>query len=257
MSLPDLLSSGYERKARLYPAFLLILPMVVTGIAALSLKIGMLKAGVTGLIACGATFGLAQLARDRGYNRQPYLFNLWGGSPSIAIFRHRNARLDPITKARYHQKLAELVPETRKLPTPASEQENPDEADRVYAAWSNFLRVSTRDTKKYDLLFAENVNYGYRRNTWGLRPWGIAFSVVSLAFAVYQVYASTKGRSLAQTDAKLTIALCFDALALVLWLFVVKAEWVRLAANAYADRLAEACESIPKPEAPPSKLIAP
>ncbi len=256
MSLLNLLSNGYERKARLYPAFLVILPLVVTVIATLALKIDVLKAAATGLVACGATFALAQLARDRGYNRQPYLFNLWGGSPSIAIFRHSNARLDPITKARYHQKLAALVPETRKLPTPASEQENPDEADRVYAAWSNFLRVSTRDTKKYDLLFAESVNYGYRRNAWGLRPLGIAFSAASLAFAIFQIYASTRGKGIGQGDTKLTIALLFDTSALVLWVFVVKTEWVRLAANAYADRLAEACESLSQPDHPPSKLIS-
>ena len=51
------------------------------------------------------------------------------------------------------------------------------------------------------------------------------------------------------------IALLSDASALVLWLFVVKTEWVRLAANAYADRLAEACESLSKPENPPPKLV--
>ena len=81
-------------------------------------------------------------------------------------------RIDPITKARYHKRLADLV-KGAKAPSANDEQEDPVAADGVYSAWSTYLRVNTRDTKKYSLLLQENINYGYRRNVWGLRPIGI------------------------------------------------------------------------------------
>lgn len=250
-------SSEYERKARLYPAFLLLLPAVVTGVAAAAPKVGLLKSVLGGLLSCGVTVLLAQLARDAGYSRQPILFRLWGGIPSTSIFRHRNSRLDAITKGRYHQKLSELVPETRPAPTLAREEEQPEEADGKYAAWATFLRVNTRDTKKYDLIFQENVSYGYRRNTWGLKGWGVAAAALSLIVAGLLVWSAWQPAKPWQIDPKFAAAAVFDLGMLCFWLFRVTPEWVWIPAVAYAERLAEAAETIAKPEVPPGKIIVP
>jgi hypothetical protein len=108
------------------------------------------------------------VTRDAGKKREQSLFASWGGMPSVAIFRHRDPRIDGITKYRYHKTLGGLV-EGAKAPSVANEEADPSAADRVYQAWSTYLRVNTRDTKKYSRLFQENVSYGYRRNLWGLR----------------------------------------------------------------------------------------
>lgn len=42
-------------------------------------------------------------------------------------------------------------------------------ADAYYARGANWLRENTRNTKKFDVLFNENVNYGFRRNLFGLK----------------------------------------------------------------------------------------
>jgi hypothetical protein len=241
MDFSRLITDGYERKARLYPALLLIAPVIATGVALLSAKLTGLQSLAAGVVGCGGAFLLGQLARDAGRIGQKTLFEKWGGSPSITILRHGDKRLDPITKARYHKKLATLVKEA-KAPTPQEEQADPAAADAVYSAWSNYLRVNTRDTRKFALLFEENVNYGYRRNVWGLRAVGIAASLLSLAgcgVRLYFIYSAS-----GKIDEALGGAAAFAAIILLLWLFRFNSDWVRVPADAYAERLAECAETL-------------
>ena len=51
-------------------------------------------------------------------------------------------------------------------------------ADTKYEEVVRSLREATRDTSRFPLVFAENVNYGYRRNLWGLRPFGTPIAVI-------------------------------------------------------------------------------
>jgi hypothetical protein len=238
----NLITDGYERKARLYPALLLVAPVVMTAVAIFPAKFSGLQSLVAAVVGCGGAFLLSQLARDAGKNGEKSLFARWGGLPSIAIFRHRDTRLDSITKVRYHKKLADLV-EGTKAPTLEQEQTDPNAADGVYAAWSNYLRVNTRDTRKFALLFQENVNYGYRRNVWGLRAIGIAACALSSLVAgacLYYVHQSTE-----KLDEAVAAAGVFALVLLACWIFRFSADWVRVAADAYAERLAECAETLP------------
>ncbi len=244
MTSIKIIIDGYERKARLYPALLLIAPVVGTAVAMLTAKFTELQSLAAGVVGCGGAFLLTQLARDSGKKHEAALFAKWGGLPSIAIFRHRDVRLDAITKARYHKKLAGLVKEA-KAPTPEQEQAAPAAADAVYAAWSNYIRVNTRDTKKFGLLFQENVAYGYRRNVWGVRALGIILTLLSLVACgarLYLVHSST-----GKIDEALGGAAAFAAIMLLLWLLRFNTDWVRVPADAYAERLVECVESFGKP----------
>ncbi len=237
----NLISERYDREARLYPALLLIAPAVATGVALFSTKLTGLQSFGAALVGFGGAFLLTQLARDAGKNREPSLYQLWGGMPSILIFRHAHKRFDSITKARYHKKLATLV-KGAKAPSPEEEEANPDAADEVYSAWSHYLRSNTRDTKKYPLLFQENVSYGYRRNVWGLRPFGIAVSSLCALVAGGRLWFIYKGTG--QIEQGLAGAVAVSLLFLTLWLFRFTSDWVRVPANAYAERLAESLETI-------------
>jgi len=249
MKLSTIITDSYERKARLYPALLLIAPVVGTGVAMSSAKLSGLQSLVAGVIGCGGAFLLTQLARDSGKKRESSLFSKWGGMPSVAIFRHRDPRLDAITKARYHKKLAKLVKEA-KPPAPEEEQADPASADAVYKAWSNYLRINTRDTKKFALLFRENIAYGYRRNIWGLRPVGLFISLVSMAICLVRIYCIYK--STEEISESVAGAAIFSVIMLLLWLFRFTDDWVRIPADAYAERLAETVDAL-APEAPTNK----
>jgi len=198
------------------------------------------------VVSCGGLFLLAQFARDAGKGKEATLFDKWGGVPSVCIFRHADPRIDAITKARYHGRMSDLVKEA-KPPSADEEAANPIAADGVYTSWSTYVRVNTRDTRKYALLFQENINYGYRRNVWGLRPTGIAVASVSLAGALAWLYFRYK--SAGQISFELIIASVGTLIWLLLWLFHFTADWVRVPADAYAERLVEAIDSlVPKTE---------
>jgi len=192
---------------------------------------------------CGGAFLLSQLARDAGKKSEKALFDKWGGLPSVAIFRHRDTRLDSITKARYHKKLATLI-KGSKAPSAEQEDADPASADAVYSAWSTYLRVNTRDTKKYSLLFQENINYGYRRNIWGLRPAGIVSC--GLCCAIAAGWLCHLYRATGQGDKDITGAFVFAFTLLLFWIFRFSSAWVRLPADAYAERLAETVDAIGK-----------
>jgi hypothetical protein len=242
MKMLEQLTDVYDRKARLYPSLLLLAPIAMLIVAAVSAKYSALQALAAGAASCGGAFLLTQLARDAGKRLEPKLFSLWGGLSSVAIFRHADNRLDAITKTRYHKAMASLVKQT-KPPTENQERGNPSAADDVYSAWSNYLRTHTRDQKKFPLLFKENINYGYRRNLLGLRPFGILITISVAAIEVGRVcwiYYQT-----GQIDQMMTGVALFSFVLLLIWIFRVSPDWVRVPGDAYAQRLVEAIDMLP------------
>jgi hypothetical protein len=149
--------------------------------------------------------------------------------------------LDAETKSRYHRALEKLV-EGTVIPTSEEERADQNKADGIYAAWSHFLRTNTRDQKEYHLLFRENISYGFRRNTWGVRPFGILISLCCLLFCGWRLWHNYKITSVVNDD--IAIAAGVSAVFSLLWAFVFTSDWVLLAANAYAERLAEATDSL-------------
>lgn len=241
MALPSFITDVYDRQARLYPGVLLIAPLVFSAVALFSARMTGLQSFGATVVGLGGAFLLTQLVRDAGKKGERTLFDRWGGTPSVAIFRHSDMRLDPVTKSRYHKKLTALVKEAK---APTTEQERSDAvgADSVYSAWSNYLRANTRDTRKFALLFKENVSYGYRRNVWGLRPFGIAASLLGAAACGARLYHSYRSGDI--PDGTLIGASAFSALLLLLWLFRFTDDWVKVPADAYAERLAECVETL-------------
>lgn len=244
----NLITNSYDRQARLYPALILVAPIVVTVIAIMLTHITILRSIGTLIIGCGGAFLLSQLARDAGKKGEKQLFVKWGGLPSVAIFRHRDTRLDSITKARYHKKMAALVKET-KVPSAENEQTAPVAADQIYTAWSTYLRANTRNTKKYTLLFQELVNYGYRRNLWGMRSIGIIISGLSCAVSVLWIYLQYQTTGAVSNE--IIVALIFAIVFFNLWIFQFTEDWVYVPAYAYAERLVETIETfVVKPKKP-------
>jgi hypothetical protein len=240
MSMFSLIIDGYERKARLYPALLLLMPIAMIALAASATKLSVLEGLGGAAVGCGGAFFLSQFARDAGKKGEKALFEKWGGMPSVAVFRHRDIRIDPITKARYHKRLADLV-KGAKAPSANDEQEDPVAADGVYSAWSTYLRVNTRDTKKYSLLLQENINYGYRRNVWGLRHIGITITALCCIGSALWLYIQFRLTGRIMEEMVLAFGVTF--LLLILWVFQFSSNWVRIPADAYAERLAETVET--------------
>jgi hypothetical protein len=182
-----------------------------------------------------------QLGRDGGKRLQPALWASWGGAPTTAALRHRDAA-NPVLLARQHERIAAIVGHA--LPTADEERADPAGADHAYQAAITVLIARTRGRRKeYPLIFVENCNYGFRRNMLGLRPWGrllaAAAGIVALA-AIATRLAGLVNISLALAGAVLAVS----AAATVIWWRVVTPNWVQPVAQAYAERLLEAAETL-------------
>jgi hypothetical protein len=157
----------YTLFARLFPAIIAAAPALALVWVLVSGK----SLGVTHAIAGTALTVLlvvfADVARRRGKRIEPGLIERMGGLPSITMLRHRDATLDASTKARMHKFLAEKLSEP--APTEAVERADPTAADTFYSRAGTWLRENTRDQKKFDILFDENITYGYRRNLFALK----------------------------------------------------------------------------------------
>jgi hypothetical protein len=90
-------------------------------------------------------------------------------------------------------------------------------------------------------VFQENCNYGFRRNLWGMRPAGLPLSTAcTLACDAILFYKICSAQS--WVIPAVTTMVC--AILAFLWIFRFSADWVRTAADAYAQRLLEACDSL-------------
>jgi len=143
--------------------------------------------------------------------------------------------------ARQHARLKAAM--KAKLPTAAQEAADPEAADAVYEACGVFLRDRTRDQTKFPLIFEENVSYGLRRNFWAMRPVGIIVTVLSI-LSILAVVAYDPSTRAGSRGATVMLAGLVDILLLIGWVFMFTPDWVRIPAEAYSERLLEACERL-------------
>lgn len=222
----------YERKARLYPALICLFPIMID----VSISYPKVFSTLSGFVALGLAVGLLELlsnlARDRGKSLEAGLYKEWGGMPSVTIFRHSDNRIPSPAKLKYHEVLSEIS----KINAPSKEYElqQPTQADEIYLSWSDYLRGKTRDQKKYSLLFKENINYGFRRNVLGIKWLCVLSSFIAVAILFFPV---CNGAEITNIIIAATL-LCM--LYLYVFLFVVKASWVKVVAEAYGKQLIEA-----------------
>ena len=232
---------SYTWRARIVPAFLVFLPLAI----AVFLWIPSIEliTRLTGVVLgpLGIAMLMAQVGRDRGYKKQPHLWNQWGGAPTTQLLRHRNLETNPVLRERYHQKLKELQPDIE-IPTLEEEEQDPQRADHTYEACIRHLITRTRDRKQFPLIFHENVNYGFRRNLWGLKLFGILFALTGLTACSLNLWLNWQQTQRIATEAAVSGA--FNLVLLLFWIFWVTPSWVRIAADAYAARLLETCEQL-------------
>lgn len=254
MTLDDLVAKvtdPYERPARLYPALLALLPLLTLVMLLYGPKATALTGAVTVAVSCGGLYLTTNLCRELGKRLEEKLFLKWGGKPTTQMLRHRDSTIETPTKARYHSFLGGKINVT--FPDKEQEAKNPQAADEIYQSGVRWLLNHTRpeDGKKFDLLFRENVAYGFRRNALGVKSIGLIVSIASLLWvlATEGVLFSPGHRfidltALSRMTEPATASLIVSAVMVVVWtLFFTKAS-ARTAAFTYAETLLRACDSL-------------
>lgn len=234
----------YDRKARLGPALLCGLPLVVS-VVLLIPELGVIwgSIGVI-LVYCGGCAVLIQIVRDLGKALEKRLYKKWGGKPSVAMLRHSDSRLPKPTKNRYRSFLSRAIPGLI-LASPQQEKTNPEQADVGYDSANRWLLEQTRDHSQFNLLFTENMNYGFRRNLLGLKPVTLGIEVAALVLVI-SITVSSWTDEIASTTPFISLGWWMSVLFIVGHTFIfmkyVRDNWVLKAAETYAQQLLAACD---------------
>ena len=196
--------------------------------------------------AAGGTAVVAQVGRELGRRKEPSLWKSWGGPPTTRLLRHRRISGDISLESSLRQNVEEWSGSA--LPTEQEEQNDPDWADSKYGEVVAVLRDATRDQGRFPLVFAENVNYGFRRNLWGLKPVGGTISVLLCLLSWSLLFLTVWGRPWPEPwwhvfinpDSVVVIRLIVSVANTgfaAFWLLWVKPSWVKVVADSYALRL--------------------
>ena len=238
----------YTYRARIQPALIVVLPLGLWFLA-WTLDTSAISGALLGIVGTGGgTALLAQLGRDRGRRKQADLWRRWGGPPTTQLLRFRDSE----NRARLRQwrsGVETLVGHS--LPSENQEANDATAADEEYEAAVHAVREATRDRTKFALVFAENVNYGFRRNLWGWKTIGLPIAVVA-ALGCWALFLMSVGLppeeswmdSVVRHPDEATIvrlvASTLNSFVTAVWLVMITPAWVKVAAEAYAERLLDA-----------------
>jgi len=251
MTLDDIVAKvtdPYDRQARLYPALLCLLPLLAIIALLYAPNVSALTGVVTLAVSCGGLFLMTNICRELGKRREESLFREWGGKPTTQILRHRDSLVDSVTKRRYHAFLAGKI----NIVFPDAEQEkaDPAKADEAYQSGARWLLDHTRPDagKQFDLLFRENVTYGFRRNALGVRPLAIVIALGCLLWTLAKEHVLFDSgwffdwSAATQLSAAATASLAVSAVMLLIWLFFFTKTSVRTSAFSFAQTLLRTCD---------------
>lgn len=222
----------YSLKARLFPAFIVLLPAVLAILAWLpeSSLVGTSTFGIG--LAAALSFFISELVRDCGHRKQGRLWKAWGGPPTTRLLRWSNSQVNPHLRAKWRAAIEELT--ASRLPSAASESRNPLKADQTYEAAIAELRMKRRTTESGSLFFKENVSYGFRRNLWGMKPAGIFISTIALISSLFVCVLKSGNRF---DHAPSLLAIFVASAFLTLWILRIGPQWVKEKADSYAEQL--------------------
>lgn len=231
----------YDRKARLYPALLVMLVPVVV----LTLVAPVFSSQLAGLaslaVALGGLMLLSSLGREWGKRKEPQLFQEWGGAPTTLMLLRTTTGLDHVTLDRYRRILEDKIAGLTFL-DPTVEESQRQKAAAICESAVKWLREATRDSKKFALIFAENTNYGFRRNLLGVRPLAIVMCLLTLLATALHAWMGGAG-NLSAVSGQSWASAAVACVGIAVWGGVVNVEFVKTTAFAYATALLAACDS--------------
>ncbi|WP_297925879.1 hypothetical protein [Metallibacterium sp.] len=245
--LIELFKDPYERRARLVPALLVALPLLVPLVCVYGPRNPILTAVLGLLGGCGALYALASVARGRGKKLEEALVKEWGGMPTTIALRHRDSTaLDSVSKRRYHEAFSSKL--GIGMPTAEEEAADPARADDVYIGATKRLRELTRGGR--NLLLKENIAYGFHRNMLAMKPLGVVACVLGLAYGLIIAKAlqlaplTFAPGKIAAPGLAAALTLLISLAFFVAWVFYFDKDSVRRVGFVYAERLFECLPSL-------------
>lgn len=231
---------AYSLRARLFPAIIAAAPAFAALALLISWKSFELSNAIATIAVLVLLFAIADFARSRGRAIEPILYAEQGGMPTITMFRRNDPTIDDGTKERYREFLGNKLSVT--VPSAEAEQADQATSDSFYEQCGVWLRQNTRDTKKFPLLFHENLTYGFRRNLFGVKWFALALNLVVITICLLLLRQDSWSW---ETDLgkRITVVLLVAAIHATYIFFVVRKTAVFDASRMYARELILSCEA--------------
>ncbi|MFA6018754.1 MAG: hypothetical protein WC722_00725 [Rhodospirillales bacterium] len=227
----------YGRKAQLFPALLVIFSPLVTAIILFPSIVSLNGTVGTVIVGSGILFLLANITREAGRRKQDILFQ--DGLPSVRYLRHSDLTLERPTKERYKAFLLSKVPNLS-FPSKDEEDANKTAADESYQSAVRWLLENSRSNRRVQ---QELIVYGFRRNLYGIKFWGLLTTVMTAAVTAYVMW-SRYVMAIETLPPEVLLAFITDAVVLpTIWMFAISQSWVKSAANSYALALLGFCDA--------------
>jgi hypothetical protein len=253
MTLDDIVAKvtdPYDRQARLYPALLCLLPLLALLALLYAPNVSALTGVVSLAVSCGGLFLLTNICREMGKRKEEKLFREWGGKPTTQLLRHRDGVIDSVTKRRYHAFLAAKI--NAIFPDIEQERNDPAKADEAYQSGARWLLDRTRpgSGKQFDLLFRDNITYGFRRNALGVKPLGMVVAAGCLIWVLAQEHLLLGAGKIidwaafGQLPAPALASLAISGVMLLIWLFFFTTTSLRTSAFSFAETLLRTCDTL-------------
>ncbi|MEU6218930.1 hypothetical protein ABZ845_15610 [Streptomyces sp. NPDC047022] len=229
---------AYERRARLAPGLLVLLPVNVA-LAVLGLsKAPVVVSVLTALSLAGGPIVLAELVRHQGRKVQEKLWRSWGGSPTIQKLRLRQEGQNTLQRQNWRKAVSSVTGIA--LLSVRSERANPARANEVIEVAVGQVRSLTRDETRFPLVCAENRSYGFNRNLYGIRWAGrITALLVVLGVVAYMLWRANFDHQPPLTHVNV-FTLLATIVCLVMWCVLPSQERMNSAAERYAYELLQA-----------------
>jgi hypothetical protein len=206
----------YELCARVLPSAIVIIPPVISCYLWFP-QVQTIHSIVVGIVIfILILIPMSKHLRNEGRKKQKVLFECWGGAPTTVILRCSNKTLDLTSKQRYKKCLEDSI-DGLSFPSEEEEGADPGKADEIYNSAVRWLREKTRNKETYQLVFEENLSYGFSRNLCAVRP--LALSVLILTLFVNICALCIKYRTnIMSIPPEIIILICILLLDLYLWI---------------------------------------
>lgn len=226
--LPNIFDK-YERNARLFPAVLLLLPVVVAVAATLPVfEQAIAKYVTASIVLLAGAYAIMLMVRQGGRAIEPELWDSWEGAPSTRFMRWSDETFSDEWKKVAHKAVASAL--KIKLLSRKEEGEDKGKADKLisdaFAQVKSILKLEQPDGDHQ----VHNTEYGFTRNLLGSCFLGIVIAFGASAWCGYFWYR--------ENDAIAAVG-CIVSAVILAGFFLAKIFWLPKATKLAADRYAE------------------
>ena len=225
---------SYNTYARAFPVYITIAPIVLILFAILPEGFDWKLGGAASIVLLPLSYLCGQIGGDLGKKRESALWNKWGGPPTTRFLRHGNSEFNANTRKFIHHQLRRFG---LYVPSQDEQNQNPQEADDFYESCTDELRRLTRNKKYFPRVFEELRAYGFRRNMFALKPYGLTLSALSFCACLIMGFDDWRAGKLSES---ILVPTFINLALIIVWFGWVTENGVRLSANRYARFLLEA-----------------